>query len=284
MKNKLSIVLTITLSLAFIDSHALKIMSYNIRRMGDDPVEHQWNNRKQLVLKEINTQSPDIIGAQEVVVGQQFEDLKSELTGYASFGQGRKEKSWNPLQWMVMLHPKAKNEANPILYKADKFELIKSETIDINPGGRFFVGSWLPRVFTAGIFKDKATNKNFCIINTHLDKDSSSIRNKQVKMILNYVTKKAKNLPVAIMGDFNTPIEGEIKEIFAKEGFVFAKDATKKTEGPQETRTGWNNEQFKNIDHIMVKKMDVERYAVIKNKEGKYPSDHRPVIAEISLN
>ena len=219
-----------------------------------------------------------------MVVGQQFEDLKAGLTGYSAFGQGRKEKSWNPLQWMVMLHPKAKNEANPILYKADKLELIKSETIDINPGGRFFIGSWLPRIFTAGIFKEKGTNKNFCVINTHLDKDSSSIRNKQVKMILNYVSKNANNIPVVIMGDFNTGIEGEFKEIFEREGFNFARDKAKTNEGPQETRTGWNNEQLKSIDHIMVKNMDVSKFAVIENKEGQYPSDHRPVIAEISLN
>ena len=61
-----------------------------------------------------------------------------------------------------------------------------------------------------------------------------------------------------------------------------AKDKAEQVEGPRETATGWDSVTLTEIDHILVKNIPaVERYRVIET-EG-YPSDHRPVVAEMTL-
>ena len=69
-----------------ISASILEVMTRNVRRMGDDPVEYQWDNRKQRVFDQILTKKPAIIGFQEVVVGQQLDDLKKGLPGYIAIG------------------------------------------------------------------------------------------------------------------------------------------------------------------------------------------------------
>jgi endonuclease/exonuclease/phosphatase family metal-dependent hydrolase len=259
----------------------LSFMSYNVRRKGTDPEEHQWNNRKELVFKQILSKTPTIIGFQEVVKGEQFEDLKQGLPEYDSFGESRKNKSTSWLQWAVMKHPKAKDEINPIFYNRNEVELLDSETVGINPSDIIFP-SWLPRIFSYGRFKDLDSGKEFCIINTHLDKDSKTIRNKQIKLILKYVKKNTDNLPVIIMGDFNTVIEGDTEKIFDKADFTHARES-KIVRGPKKTRTGWSDDELKEIDHILLKNALSKEYEVIKNPEGQYPSDHQPVYANVVL-
>jgi endonuclease/exonuclease/phosphatase family metal-dependent hydrolase len=86
------------------------------------------------------------------------------------------------------------------------------------------------------------------------------------------------------MGDLNTPLLGKKKmKKIAKAGFVHTKAIAKQIVGPLETRTGWNNSELKNIDHIFIKaqKPVVERYEVVASPQGVFPSDHRPVMVDI---
>jgi endonuclease/exonuclease/phosphatase family metal-dependent hydrolase len=264
-------------------TNTFDVMSYNVRRKGDDPQEHQWSNRKELISKQILTKKPTIIGFQEVVQGEQFDDLNKALSHYKSFGEPR-SKNAGILQWFVMKHPKAKNECNPIFYNSEKVTLIESGTFGINPVKNLFT-AWLPRVCTWGLFEDKKTKEQFYVYNTHLDKDSEKIQRKQLEIILNHRKKGKHNqsAPVIIMGDFNTKIEGDIKKIISDAGFAHAKEKAKVTKGPDATRTGWNDSALKEIDHILVKNADVTEYEVVESPQGVYPSDHRPVTAKIGL-
>jgi len=259
----------------------LTFMSYNVRRKGKDPIEHQWDNRKELVFKQILSKRPTIIGFQEVVKGKQYKDLKKGLPGYRSFGKPRSKKSKSWLQWVIMKYPRAQDECNPIFYNPKHVQLIKSETVGINPPNILFP-SWLPRIFSYGLFKDVRTQKKFCVINTHLDKDSKTIRNKQIHLILKYVTKNADDLPVIIMGDFNAPIEGNTQKILYDAHFVHAKENAI-TRGPKKTRTGWKDNKLKEIDHILLKNAMATEYEVVQNPQGQYPSDHQPVYAKVIL-
>jgi endonuclease/exonuclease/phosphatase family metal-dependent hydrolase len=260
----------------------IEVMSYNVRRKGDDPQEFQWDNRKEPVFEQVLSKEPAVIGFQEVVKGQQFEDLKMGLPGYASFGTPRSEKSTSWLQWAVMKHPRAKDECNPIFYDTKQVNLIKSASFGINPTAILF-SDWLPRVCEIGLFQDINTKDEFYIYNAHLTNSSSTIRNKQMLMILDHIAKNTNNLPVILMGDLNTKIEGDIKENLKEALFNHAKEKAPVVKGPQETRTGWHDKELKEIDHILVKNADVKEYEVIKSPEGVYPSDHRPIAAKIVL-
>jgi endonuclease/exonuclease/phosphatase family metal-dependent hydrolase len=272
-----------------ITATSLEVMSRNVRRFGDDPVQYQWDNRKQRVFDQILERKPAVIGFQEVVEGKQFDDLKNGLPAYKSFGEPRNNFVTGWYQRRVTSLDKAKNECNPIFYDPNQVELIDSGTAGINPYGRLMTAS-LPRMYTWGLFKDKENGKMFYLYNTHLSssgawglKDGTElIRTRQIKMILKDINKKkAPKTPTILMGDFNTKFEGKMKKKITKAGFVHAKEKAKVAKGPEATRTGWNDEQLKVIDHIFVKGTDVAEYEVIVSPKGEYPSDHRPVCAKV---
>ena len=259
-------------------------MTYNIRRQSYDPQEFQWDVRKPLVFDLLSSEKPTIVGFQEVVKGQQLDDLKKALANYKSFGDSRNEHSTLlSLPWLISWHWNAKNECSPIFYSSEEVDLIASNTFGTNP--YLFSKQKLPRICTWGLFEDKKSKKQFYVYNAHLDNSSDEIRIAQLKIILKHrkTGKHNQSTPAIIMGDLNTKIEGKIKDTFEKAGFVFARDVAKLVEGPRETRTGWNDKELKEIDHILVKNVDVEKYRVIKSPEGVYPSDHRPVEATIVL-
>jgi len=264
----------------------LEVMSYNIRRKGDDPQKFQWDNRKQLVFDLISSKKPAIIGFQEVTK-EQFEDLKKALVGYKSFGEPR-HKYAGPLQWLVSWHPDAKDEYNPIFYDPKKVTLVTSGTFGINP---ILSLHPLSRTCTWGEFENNQTTKYFNIYNTHLDNKWKKTRDQQMDMVISYALKKTflqsasahLSNPTIIMGDMNTKIEGPIKEILTKEGFQQGREIAALTKGPKETRTGWDDKELKEIDHILGKDIEVTEYEVVKSPDGVYPSDHRPVIAKIKL-
>ncbi len=277
----------------FFTSSCIEIMTYNIRRMGDDPIEHQWEKRRQLVADQIMDIKPTIIGFQEVVDGQQLKDLREMLPGYICIGDiGRNLFATGWFQKRVTSLEKAKNECNPLFYNPEEVTLVGwvVTTFGINPTGQFFYAS-LPRICTRATFKTK-DNKQFSVYNTHLSssgawglKDGNElIRFKQIKLILKNIKKHASGMPTILMGDFNTRFEGNIQKRLTKAGFSHAKNKAIICVGPEETRTGWNNEQLKTIDHILVKgPVEVQKYEVFESPQGKYPSDHRPVCATLTL-
>lgn len=281
------IVLSNTLT---ITASTLEVMSRNVRRMGSDPVEYQWDNRKQRVFDQILTRKPAIIGFQEVAEGKQFDDLKKGLPAYKSFGEPRNNFVTGWYQRRVTSLNKAKNESNPIFYDTTQVELLSSGTAGINPYGRFMTAS-LPRIYTWGLFQDKEDGKQFYVYNTHLSssggwgfKDGTElIRTRQIKKMIHDNKKKVASTPVILMGDFNTKFEGKMKKKLTKAGFAHGREKAEVVKGPEETRTGWNDEQLKIIDHIFVKGLDVAEYEVVVSPKGEYPSDHRPVCAKVVL-
>ncbi len=259
--------------------NVLRVMSYNIRRKGKEAQEERlWEHRLPLVKELIERIKPDIIGLQEATK-EQIADLKGELPQYSSFGEGRGESWWG---WGT-------DEHTPIFYDTEQLDALDHGTFFINereswrPWDARTTG-WLPRICTWGKFKDKRTGKEFYLYNTHLDHMYKQAQLAGLERIKEKMPKDT-HAPVILMGDFNTEFTDEIQDVLA--GFRHTKDLATQTVGPQETRTGWDNEELKTIDHILVTdhdKITVEQYEVIEKEEGEpYPSDHRPVIADILL-
>lgn len=268
------------------NASALRVVTYNIRRSGkEQSPQNLWAHRKPLVFDVINTMHPDIIGFQEVVQDQ-FDDLKTVLADYESFGDPRSTKTNRWWQKMVMKWPTATDEHNPIFYKRNRVALLASGNFGINPRGRFGIVSSLPRLCTWGFFEDKKTGVKFYVYNTHLDNSWRRVRSRQISQIMKHVKKNTKGLPVIFMGDLNTPLKGKKKnKKLAKAGFVHTKAIAQQVVGPQETRTGWNNSELKTIDHVFVKGQNpiVRKYEVFASPEGVFPSDHRPVLVDVEL-
>lgn len=265
-------------------NYFLRLMSYNIRRKGHEPEpKYAWEKRLPLVEALIKKVKPHLIGIQEAT-DEQIADLNKALPEYASFGKGRGA-SW--FGWGT-------DEHTPIFYDTKRLELLENGTFEINASEGYWM-PWhaqqtglLPRIVTWGIFKDTKTDKEFYLYNTHLDNMYEQARLHGLESIAKHMrSKQALDdlLPIVLMGDFNTELSKEVMAVV--HAFEDAKQKAKVKEGPEQTRTGWEDAQLKTIDHILLSKrslFDVMRYQVIeKRKDAPYPSDHRPVVVDLVI-
>lgn len=260
-----------------------RIMTFNIRRQGKEKnVQNLWEQRKKRVENLIKQVNPDFMGLQEPTK-EQIEDLAQMLNQYAWFGKGRGP-SWGGL---------GENEYNPIFYSKDRFELLDHGTFSINACSKIEY-AWdpkkyglLPRICTWGKFKDKKSGQQLYVYNTHLDHKFQKAQLHGLATIIEFMNAQKEELPIILMGDFNTELSPEIKNTLPAH-FKDAKELAQQHLGPQETRTGWDFEELKKIDHILFKKssapISVLEYKVIEEANTKLlPSDHRPVVVDICL-
>jgi endonuclease/exonuclease/phosphatase family metal-dependent hydrolase len=264
------------------DKDAIKVLTLNVRYDNPDDSINAWPNRADQVCNYILNEKPDIIGMQEVLKNQ-HETLDSVLTDYISVGSGRDDGARG-------------GEMNPIFYKKDKFDLVRtitfwlSETPEI-PGSTGW-GASLPRIVTWLELVDKNTHIHFFCFNTHFAHDSDSARIMSSKLLLREVNKIASGFPFIITGDFNMLPDSKGYAILTgpDESIPLLKDAhvisQKRPTGPSYTFNGFTDKPGNGrIDYIFVRNgMKVlDHSTVIKKAKGIYISDHWPVKATISL-
>ena len=221
---------------------------------------------------------PDFIGAQEVL-HHQLTYIDSMLVQYSFIGVGRDD-------------GKTLGEYSCIFYNKEKYIPIKQSTFWLAPKSDSVCMGWdavCNRVCTYGLFKNKKNNQVVWVFNTHFDHVGKTARIESAKLILKKIKElNVKNDPVILLGDFNLrPTEEPIQKIASE--MNNARDISKMIYGNIDT---WNAFKFNEkpnggIDYIFVnkhQKLVVEKFATITDSyDLKYPSDHFPVMATITL-
>lgn len=246
--------------------------TFNIRL--DTPADslNNWQYRKDSVCRHILAAGVDIIGMQEVLHNQ-LEDLKAGLPGYAAIGVGRED-------------GKEKGEYCPLFYRADKYEVLDSNTFWLSqyPDSAGFVG-WdgaCPRIATWAKFKDKSTGKVFMGVNTHFDHIGTEARRESALLIIRKIKELVGDRPAVVTGDFNVNDRSEAYLTITTNEFVL-KDAYKEADrkaGPAYTFHDFGRqpmEQREKIDFIFVTpQIKVLNAEIARNPETKtgYLSDH----------
>ncbi len=267
----------------------LRVLSFNIRydNPGDGP--DAWPHRKEAVADMIRSQAVDVAGLQEALKGQ-IDDLEALLPDYAWLGVGREDGM-------------EQGEFAPIFYRRDRVDTLRwgtfwlSETPDI-PGSR----SWdaaLERIATWAVLRDRQTNEAFLAVNTHFDHRGAEARTRSAELIVERLDELATaqsgeqddegtgSLPVVLTGDFNVR-EGSAPYAVLADAFSDALYASEQPhEGPMST---WNGFEAivpgGRIDYIFVGdgvRVYAHRILPDKTANGRFPSDHLPVLAEIGL-
>lgn len=256
----------------------VKAMSFNIRLDAASDGENRWDLRKNRVADLMQYYEPDFIGAQEVL-HHQLAYLDSSLVQYSYIGVGRDD-------------GKTLGEYSCIFYNQDKYTPIKQSTFWLAPKSDSVCMGWdavCNRVCTYGLFKNKKKNQVVWVFNTHFDHVGKTARIESAKLILQKIKElNVKNDPVILLGDFNLrPTEEPIQKIASE--MNNARTISKMVYGNIDT---WNGFKFKEkpnggIDYIFVnkhKRIVVEKFATITDSyDLKYPSDHFPVMATITL-
>jgi len=258
-------------------SQDLKVMTYNIRLSVDSDKENSWNNRKNETMALMSYYHPDYFGVQEAVP-QQMTDIKTTLTDYDYVGVGRDD-------------GKNQGEYSAIFYDKNKLEVIKSGTFWLSETPEKPSKGWdaaYNRVCTYAFFKIKKTGKQFLAMNLHFDHVGDVARVNSAKLILEKIKElNPKNLPLTLTGDFNLTDDSEPIKIISKSLTDSYYHSKKPHYGPKGTWQNFdiNTPSTERLDYVFVKGFDVLSNRTINDRRENllYPSDHFPVLTEISF-
>lgn len=278
LQKKFFLLLFLSVWCWLMNAQSLKIMTYNIRLDVESDGENDWTHRKDFFLSQIQFYNPDIFGVQEAKPNQ-VTDISNSLTAYNSVGIGREGVG--------------KGEASTIYFKKEQFDVLQESTFWLSQTPDTISMGWdaaCHRVCTYALFKDKKSKKQFWVFNTHLDHMGEEARTKGIELILSKIkVLNTKNFPVIFMGDFNTePTEQRILNL-KKEMLDSREVSQQKPFGPIGTFNGFKHNEpvTKRIDYIFISKegsLKVLKYATLSDSiDLKYPSDHFPVLVEISI-
>jgi endonuclease/exonuclease/phosphatase family metal-dependent hydrolase len=259
------------------------VMTFNLRydNPGDGP--NAWPNRKEMAAATVRFHEADVVGMQEALRGQ-ISDLITLLPGYGWFGVGRDD-------------GKDAGEFNPVFYRRDKLRVIEQATFWLSatpevPGSRGWDGA-CNRIVTWARFEEIATGRSFHVFNTHFDHVGEVARRESAGLLLRRIAAIAGSGPAVVTGDFNCPPEGEPYRILVGgvEGGAALIDARTLSAAPayggRRSFSGFKpvTGPGEIIDHIFVRGgVSVLRSGIIADTwDGRFVSDHFPVLAEIRL-
>ncbi len=254
----------------------LTLITCNIRFDNPADGDNAWAHRRIFLRDTLLSHSPDIIATQEGRFDQ-LQDLNSLLEDYDLVDPHR---SWIGER----MYP-------TFFLKKSKFELMKSEDIWLSEtpdiaGSKSF-GSTFPRLMTWMKIQPVGSANDLWFVNTHLDHIKEETRIGQAGVLAAKV-KEFWNPTDAlfIMGDFNAGPESKVRKNILKDFKL--QDAWKKFNPHEETshHAFCGEEPNGNrIDWILVdERVDVLSSKMDKSsRNGKYPTDHFPVVAKIRL-
>jgi endonuclease/exonuclease/phosphatase family metal-dependent hydrolase len=283
MKNIFLYILLLIISPAIFsgdDEELLKVMTYNIR-VAFDEGENSWDNRKEMVASIIKMYGADIVGLQEAL-RTQLDDMTKLLPEFAWIGAGRDD-------------GKEAGEYSAIFYKKNRFEVLEDTTIWLSETPEKPSLGWdaaYKRIITWAKLKDKETGKVFYLFNTHFDHKGEMARLESADLLNDKVAEIADKTPAVITGDLNFTPDSKGYKILTggRRNYLFdtQKLAEVDSSGLNITFNGFG-ESLNNgnkIDYIFIKnEIEVKKHLIISDTiNGRYPSDHMPVLAEIRIN
>ncbi len=248
----------------------LKVMTFNIRYGTANDGENSWEYRKNNVVGTIKNFNPDLLGLQEALQLQIAEILK-QMPNYSYAGVGRDD-------------GKSAGEHSCIFYLKNRFDVDSSGTFWFSETPNIVAsknwGNNITRICTWCLLRDKLSGKSFYMFNVHLDHESQPSREKSAEFLVRKINQKS--LPVILTGDFNcgddnaaikTILKSRLIDSFRK---LHVKDLNEGTFNSFKGETNGDK-----IDFIFVTKdFKVNKSEIVRtNYNGKYPSDHFPVIA-----
>lgn len=265
----------------------IKVMTFNLRTGKawwlDGWSQNTWDNRRSIAIETIAENAADVIGTQEGVASQ-LEEIQNALPQYAQYSAGRD-------------NGRNKGETCAIFYRRDRFELIDCGTFWFStkpdkPGSKSW-GNLFPRICTWVQLVDKTNQTAFYVYNVHLDNLSQHSREKSVRLLAKKIASRNTSDPFILTGDFNMKINNPAMQYLEQnknKNPYCAMENVWQDVYPGKPKTGTYHKfsgspACAKIDHISVSKSIQALDAKIDMHEvdGKYPSDHFPVIATIKL-
>ena len=276
-KNYFALTLLISLAAATaVAAEPVRVMSFNIRYGTAPDGENAWPHRKNMVVQVVKDADPDLLGLQEAL-RDQIEFLSDELQDYARVGVGRE--------------PDGGGEYSAILYRRSRFDLSDAGTFWLSdapekPGSKTW-GNELPRICTWARLLDRTSGRRLLYFNTHWDHQSQQARRNSGELMGRRVQELAQDgEPAIVTGDFNAAPNNPAFIALLEEGRLH--DTFRKVhpdEADINTFNGFGRPSGVKIDAVVVTDhWETEDAEIVRTQvDGRFPSDHFPVTATVTL-
>lgn len=255
------------------DSDVIRAMSFNVAG---------WNYKelKHLAAKVILAYSPDVVGLQECTYDC-YKGFMKDLPGYSFVGVGRENGKLN----------NAGGESCGILYKTEKYTLVDSGTFWLSETPEQVSQGWdgdYIRICTWVVLKNNTTGEEFAHVNTHLENIDDGTGIQALTNGAQMVADKAMSfdMPVIVTGDMNFEKGTDYYSIMIASGLRDTQDAAENTMDGYTFHGFEETDPPEHIDYIFVSDRvpTVFTYKLVEDTfNGKYPSDHYPIYADLKF-
>ena len=273
----LTLALVCSLFFAVYAQKPMNVLTYNIRYNNPGDKENSWPNRREDVIKLLKAHKADIFDVQEALYDQ-IMNLKDGMKGFDYVGVGRDDGNVN-------------GEFSAIFYNSNRFLLLENGTFWLSKTPKIPSKSWdaaLNRICTWARFRETETHKTFYVFNTHFDHQGVTARKKSALLILKKISEIAhRKEPIILTGDFNLAPEEKPMVLIRQKLKDSRQVSLTAPKGPLGTFNGFDfqSKLESRIDYLFVNKyVEVNSYSVLTDsREGRYPSDHLPVLIEVQI-
>ena len=263
----------------------IRIMSFNVRLSPGKDGDNKWPYRRDLVVEVMKEFEPDFLGVQESWPDQ-IEYITENLPGIAHIG-GSRELTEN-------------GEGAPLFYDSNRWQPSDEEQ------GMFWLSdtpevrgskTWnniCPRTVAWARFlpqNAEAGQGGVYVYNTHFSHMSDEARVKSAHMLAKVIAeRKHADEPVFVTGDFNAGEDSaSIRYLKGEaEGSPVKMIDTFRSVHPDAEKVGTfngfkGNSDGAKIDYIFALPGTkvIEAEIIRTNKDGRYPSDHYPIMAVV---
>jgi endonuclease/exonuclease/phosphatase family metal-dependent hydrolase len=279
---RLIVLITLVAALApapALAAEPITVMSFNIRYATARDGENHWTLRRAFLLDVVREQDADIIGLQEAL-DSQIREIADAIPGYAVVGVGRED-------------GRTAGEYAAILVRKDRFHVAEAGTFWFSdspavPGSTSW-GNRVTRICTWARLVDR-DGTALWVYNVHLDHESQPSRERSAELLRRRIeARSSPGEPVIVTGDFNVGEDNPaIRTMVGDKAFL----DTFRLVHPEEKQAGTFN-GFKldavdgpKIDYVLVQPgAEVLSAAIVRTvRNGRYPSDHFPVVARVRLS
>jgi endonuclease/exonuclease/phosphatase family metal-dependent hydrolase len=254
----------------------LRFITFNLRFENERDVENAWSGRREMIVRMIKRYAPSVLGSQE---GRwvQLRYLEEELPDYA------------------MQAPSCVTDDTsqyPTLFvRRESFDVVGRESfwLSLTPR-RHLSKDWdsaFPRMMSAARLRGRSSGAVFWSVVTHLDHAGDEARYRQAEMLADWIASRRER--VVLMGDFNDVPGSRVHAVLTSErtGLIDTWQAMNGEEGEDAfTHHGFEGiPQKARMDWILASRsFEVEGVRILRDQEdGRYPSDHFPYLADLSL-
>ena len=258
-------------------SHALNVMTFNIRHGRALDGANRWYRRRGMVFDVIRRHRPHVLGLQEVDPFQ-LDELADAFPTYGVIAHRR--------------YGGIVGAYAPVLFDGSRFETEESGDFWLarEPEGER-QRAWdaaVVRICTWGVLHERSTGAHFAVFNSHFDQRGVEARLESARLVAGRLEQLA-HLPRLFTVDLNANEESEPLGILKAAGLRDSFRVALPDEAPAFTYHRFRGTKSRGvlgkIDFILCDdRWDVVSAGIVRDDfDGRWPSDHYPLTARLQL-